>query len=167
MPDVPPGAFATTTADEAEVERLLAESQWFLALDAARTAMDRTPWSLKLQRYAALALLRLGAADEARKILEPICLPRNLDDPVFLLLYHQFRQAAGDLMSRPQPKPGPAEDRPSRDALLAFADFVGVVGRATERVASVRATDEETLGLLGSTYKELWKESGKLQDAQR
>ncbi len=156
-----------TTADEAEVDRLVSESQWFLALDAARTGVQRSPNSLKLQRNLARSLLKLGAAEEARKILEKLCVPRNLDDPVFQSLYHQFRQTAGALLNAPVPHAGPNAEPPPPEILMTFADLVGVTAQAAERVASAHATDEETLGLLGSTYKELFKESGQLVDARR
>ena len=162
-----PASFQSTAADEAEVDRLVSDSQWFLALDAAKTAVERSPGSLKLQRNLARSLLKLGAAEEARKILEKLCLPKNLDDPVFLSLYNQFRQTAGVLMNSPAPRNGPHAEPPPPEILMTFADLVGATAQAAERVASAHATDEETLGLLGSTYKELFKESGKLADARR
>jgi len=166
MSKAPPGMFYSTAADEAEVERLVAESQWFLALDAAKTALERSPTSLKLQRGQARSLLKLGAAEEARKILEPLCVPRNLDDPIFLSLYQQFRQNAATLFTAPAPENGRLA-APPPEILMTFADLVGVTARAADRVASAQASDEETLGLLSATYKELFKESGKLEDARR
>jgi pilus assembly protein FimV len=157
----------STAADEADVERLLSDSQWFLALDAAKKALERSPKNLKLQRNLARSLLKLGAAEEAKKILEPLCVPANLNDPVFISLFHQFRQSAAALLSGPAPESGPLAEPPARELLMTFADLVGVTAKAAERVVSAHAMDEETLGLLGSTYKELFKESGKLADARR
>jgi len=57
----------------AAVKRLLDDGQWFLAYDAVREGLKQFPHEVVLHQLAARALIRLGAIDEARQILETLC----------------------------------------------------------------------------------------------
>ena len=163
-PLTPPVQKATSgAADEAAagatVAAYLADRQWFLAYDAARNS----PWfdnSLTLKQGAARALLRLGAVEEAKKILEPLCPQLDVQSAELAQLYTVARSATDKLLGSPALPPSP-------QSLEAFAELLGAVARAREALGAAQASDEETLGLLASAYKDDWKESGALSDARR
>lgn len=161
MADTTSNSTASDAEAEAELKRYLDQGQWFLALDLAQTALVRSPGNLKLKRGAAHAMLSLGAAEEARQILEPMCVPLDAADPQVMQLFSHFRAAAMNLL-RDAPGLGPSDE-----SLATFTDLLDAVGRARERLTTARATDEETIGLLARAYKEVWNESGRPQDARR
>lgn len=146
-------------AEEAAVKALVDDRQWFLACDAARNSRYFET-NLKIKQYGAKALLRLGAVEEAKKILEPLCGPPDLQSPQVTQLYAVARSAAAELASAPA---GP----PSTKAIEAFADLLGAVSRAKGAFGAARASDEETVGLLARAYKADWNESGDIEDARR
>ncbi len=152
---------AGAAEQEGAVKQLLDGGQSFLALDAAQSAIGQFPSSLKLKQYAARALLNLGATEEAKKILEPLCLSLDPADPHFLQMFDHFRAAAAHVVREP------IGTAPSAEARAAFAELIETVGRSQGRISATRAADEETVGLLAKTYKEAWRQSGRLEDARR
>ena len=64
---------ANAAEQEAAVKRLLDGGQSFLRW-TRRSRRSQFPASLKLKQYAARALLNLGATEEAKKTLEPLCI---------------------------------------------------------------------------------------------
>jgi class 3 adenylate cyclase/tetratricopeptide (TPR) repeat protein len=144
-----------------EIRKLIDAGQWFLAYDAAQAAVAKWPGNPTLQRYSAQALLKLGATDEARKALEAICKPMDVDDPEFVHLFHQLRTAAGHLV-------GASSSRaPSRESLDMLTDLFDVVAKSQSRLSAARAADVDTIVLLAGAYKDAWEETGRIEDARK
>ena len=91
---------------ETDSQQLFNKGQAFIAYDLAKTGLTHFPGSIKLKQITAQSLNKAGALDEAKRILEPLCV--------------EFT---------PEP-------------------------------------DEESLGLLASVYKNIWKRTGKKDDAR-
>lgn len=135
--------------DENHVESLLRESQWFLAYDFAKESPHLSR-SLKLKKFAAKALLRLGAVSEATDVLRELCPEIDLKKPEWAQMYQTARTAMETMRAHPEP---------SLDSLPAFAELIATLTRAGVALGISQNSDEETLRLLARAYKVGWWES--------
>lgn len=141
---------------EAAIRDLLDQSQWFLAYDLARQAVQLFPDNIAMRQFLARALTRAGALDEARELLEPLCAEFRLGDQELRELYQSLRTVLAE----------PPGEAPSRATLEALGDLLAQVGRAAQPVVG-GGDDPESWGLLGRVYKDLWRRSGQRSDAER
>ena len=150
------GGGRTQAEWEVAAKELLDDGRYFLAHDLAKTGLGPYPDSVKLKQFRARALMRLGALDEAREILQALCPAPWLDDADLEQCWSALREAMG--LGSPQPTPGPK----SLDALRKF-----VAGSSHDRAGGKPGgADRETLGLLASWRKDLWRESREPKEAQ-
>ncbi len=154
-----------TPHSRAEWERsalqILDQGQAFLAHDMARAGLESYPDSLKLKQVSALALIRTGALDEARKILEPLCSEARPDDSVLHRIYSELVSVV-DSTGKAHP-----EAPPTLETLDSLARFLRQLRTVMTDPDQSNEPDEETLGLLASAYKKLWIRTGKPLDARR
>jgi tetratricopeptide (TPR) repeat protein len=144
---------------EQETRALLDEGQWFLAYDLARTGLERHPDSTHLAHFLARALTRTGALEEARRILEPLCAEYRPDPESLRSLHHALQQA----MTLRIP-----EDQPVSDSAVAtLGQLLAELSRAISAAPRTTAATAETWGLLGRVYKDIWRETGRREDAVR
>jgi len=145
---------------EEAARQLLDQGQPFLAYDIARTGLGQFPGSLTLTRYAAMALMRTGALDEAVRLLEPLCPEPQPDDATLRGLFESLRDVLSALSSQPPGEPPSAAARSSLSRLIRDVNDAGLIQPAG-------STDEESLGLLASAYKEIWKRTQDPADGRR
>ena len=145
---------------EEAAKEFLDQGQAFLAYDLLKTALEYYPDSLKLKQYAALALVRTGAIEEAKQILEPFYMKFQPDIETLQLMYRLLRKSltivAGDS----------DKDKPSKEALEVLGKLYREMGRSQGVQRQHQAPDEETLGILGRIYKESWKRTKIFEEAK-
>lgn len=138
----------------AEIHGLLDDGQYFLAYDVAKEANKVHPDNLTFRLLGALALVRSGAAAEARRLLDPVAdRLAGRSDAV---------RDAVSLLRRIQP-------------LLAANDheadsMIGDLARAIVRLGSGRAEaemDDSDTPLMGDIFLEMWKQGGRQDDLVR
>src|SRR5688500_14983799 len=78
------GAARSQPEWELAASQLLDEGQVFLAYDLAKIALVSFPKSVGLKQIMALALIRTGALDEARKVLDLLCPDFSPDDTTLM-----------------------------------------------------------------------------------
>lgn len=142
-------------AKAGEIQHLLDDGQYFLAYDLAREAARQWPESVNFRLLGALALVRSGAAAEARRLLAPVTGRLGgqgdaLRDATALLRQVQplLSQAGGDEAER----------------------LVGDLARALVRLGSQRSGDDgEAVDapLLGDIFLAMWTQSGRQDDLLR
>ncbi|HYE48677.1 MAG TPA: tetratricopeptide repeat-containing protein [Azospirillaceae bacterium] len=128
---------------------LLESGQVFHAQDLAGQGLERFPDSARLRRVRAVALLRSGAAEEARRVLQPLLAQAATDDGP---LRAGWQALAGLVQAASH---GSA---PDGAALERLADLALALDRLRGH-GHRRSLDPETLELLGTVYKECWQQS--------
>jgi len=144
---------------EAQTRRLLSQGEAFHAYDRASAGLTRFPESVRLKQTAARALLRTGAVDEARKILEPLCAGLDVDGDAAPQIYAALRKALQIVSD--------GGENPPRASLDDLTGLLREIGQLGNRLQQEIIADEETLGILGRVYKDTWKRSGNSADAVR
>jgi len=157
-----------TPANEAAatdaVRGLLADGQPFRAFDQARQALERFPDNLKLRQYAALALLRTGALEEARRQLDLMPGGLVLDEAPF----RQLRDALTAALALVGPPSAASTDRRTeRTALGAMARLAAALERVRGRQLLSFGADREALILMARLYREFWRLGGDIADLER
>src|SRR4051794_1620283 len=79
---------------ESSVKALVDAGQWFLAYDAAQKALAAGVETPRVRQLAARALIRLGAPEEAKRVLEPLCKGADLGDAHLHQFHDRLRAAA-------------------------------------------------------------------------
>ncbi len=144
---------------EAAGRQLLDEGKAFEAYDLIRIGLEQFPASVRLRQAAARALLRTGAPEEARPILEGLCRRAPSHPGKAQRLFAALRTTLDELaLDRERAEPSGA-------TLAALSDAIDEIGAGTGAGAPV-ARDAETFGLLGRVYKELWQ-AGSREDGER
>ena len=92
----PTGRPLPSTRDEweATVQELIDEGQNFRAHDLARAGAKRYPESQRLTQLRGLALLRAGALERARSVIESLCPAIDPSDDLLRRTYDNIRAAA-------------------------------------------------------------------------
>ncbi len=144
---------------EVAAARLLDEGQAFLAFDLARNGLARYPDSLRLKQSAALAMIWVGALEEALKLLEPLCPPLHRDPQLLQEVYHSLQSIL--------PAPAPPLNSPEDNLLERMDHFVNALERILASAQRQEKPDEETLGMLARIYKDKWRHSGDKEMARR
>lgn len=137
-----------------EIQRLLDDGQYFLAYDLARDAARQWPETVGFRLLGALALVRSGAAAEARRLLDPV-----VDR---LAGQGDALRDATALLRQVQPLLAAADGEAER--------LVGDLARALVRLGSRRTDDDGDTAdapLLGDIFLEMWTRSGRRDDLLR
>jgi class 3 adenylate cyclase/tetratricopeptide (TPR) repeat protein len=138
---------------ESAARQLLDEGQAFLACDVARRGIERYPESRPLLKSVALGLIRVGALDEARHLLEPLVPSRGHTQEQLQQVYAALRDVLPGLR--------PGGEQAAGDQSLAKIDkFVDSLERLLQPAARSDTADEEMLGMLARIYKDQWRRSG-------
>ena len=146
---------------ERAARQLMEEGQAFLAQDLALSGLQRFPENPRLMQVHALALTRTGALDEARRILESLC-PEVLAEREALAVIHSRLQALGLDLAQ-----GETSQDPASELLEQLLESLHQLKGERRAGRTLPVHDEETLGLLGRVYKDLWRISGDEADAKR
>jgi class 3 adenylate cyclase len=146
---------------ETAVRRLIDEGQPFTAYDLATEALTAFPDSVRLRQSAALALIRTGAADRAKALLEPLCAGSALPEGTYDSLCDEFSRMVSAAARSRRERPGGDEMR------AAIKRFLGVLVPLSAHAAREGDADEETLGLLARVHKTSWLMTGEPADAKR
>lgn len=142
-----------------EIRALLDEGQYFLAHDLAREAATAHPNSVNFRLLGALALIRSGAAAEARRLLDPV-LERlaGRTDAVreTLSLLRQIQPLLG----------GDGNGSPGDQADRLVGDLASAVVRLGTAQDPGDIEDSDT-PLVGEIFLELWRLGGQRDDLTR
>lgn len=144
---------------EAWARHLIEEGRFFSAYERAQQGLQQFPESVVLKQIKARALMRTGGIEEAKKILEPLLPPILSGQEIRRRLTETLRQQG-------QPEP---PDRPGTQSFLeaAAATLQELLTTWQGQPYQSAGANEETIGLLGRIYKDLWKRSGDLTLAQQ
>ena len=150
----------TKAADwEESVRQLLKEGQLFFAYDIAKTGLEQFPDNTALKRYCARVLIHTGALDDAKNLLESILPQYRPDDLTLSRFYTVLKQVVKDT-NRSE------SVTPSEETMSALAQMLRELKLISGSQWSEQNADEEALGLLGRVHKDLWKRSGRVEDAR-
>jgi len=143
----------------ADIRGLLEDGQYFLAYDLAKEAARAYPDSLTFRLLGALALIRSGAAAEARRLLDPVVerlAGRTEGVRETLSLLRQIQpMLAGN---------GAGHGTDTADSLI--SDLARAVVRLGTAQTQAGIADSDT-PLLGEIFLEMWKLSGQRDDLLR
>jgi len=143
---------------ETSVQELLNKGEPFQAYDLAQISLRQFPDSLRLKQMTALALIRTGGIEEARKILEPLCPGIYLDEKTLNSFYTILQRILGLFH---QTTTDIKNEEEKQNAFAKLLIELGGIGKFMIK----GDVDEETMGLLGRIYKDFWKRTGDPKDA--
>ncbi len=129
----------------------LKQSQVFLAYDAVKPALERFPASRPLKQILARILVKTRALEEARTLLEELDGKLGSDDQALTELCGALRKTLALV------KTDDDDAVPDAHLLETLRHLLKGFGKAVGSQSDEAAADEETLGLLGSVYKRLWR----------
>lgn len=141
------GEKRTQSEWEAASKQLIDQGQAMVAFDLATEGLNHFPASLKLKQLTAQAKIKIGALDDARKILEPLCGEVSVDEKKLQSVYLAFRK----IISGPE--------KPSKESLKAINELIQNISQV-EGLQAHYESDEESFGLLARVYKDIWKGTG-------
>jgi class 3 adenylate cyclase len=143
-------------------QRLFDAGEMFLAYDHARAGLATSfAESLKLKQIAAAALLQVGAVEEARAILEPLCPDADLAEVSLDRVFDAMSEVMQTFPSARGSGPLPQQTRE------ALARFISELHDAGELLRSGPVLDEEILGLLARIHKDRWKATRDAAEGHR
>lgn len=138
---------------EAAVAALIADGQYFVAHDLARTGLERFADDPALRRLAAEAALRAGALGEAKRLAAPL-------EGALVRRNPKVRAAYDRLVDAVRRTGGAGEPTDAAlDAVAGLAGALADLGRAQGGVA-----EGETFALLGRLHLALWRRDGGAED---
>ncbi len=145
---------------ELAAQQLLDEGQPFIACDTARSGIAHYPESRSLLKSLALGLMKVGAQDDARALLEPL-VPIPIRAPEQLQqVYEALRTVLPELADC---------DKASADGpmLTKLDRLVTALERIRQPSPKAGSPDEETIGMLARILKDQWRQTGDLNLARR
>ncbi len=148
---------------EKAVQEFLNEGQNFKANDWAKVGVKRYPDNKRLRHLWALALLRTGAPEQARKVLEPYSPNFDLGVTHVHDAYTHIRDAEKILADIP------AGETPPQKALDAIERVAAGLRRVDESAIWLAELDKESLGRFAKVDKVSWAQTGEwkpLKDAR-
>ncbi|MEQ8603382.1 MAG: adenylate/guanylate cyclase domain-containing protein [Marivibrio sp.] len=134
---------------EGAVAALIADGQYFVAHDLARTGLERFAHDPALRRLAAEAALRAGALGEARRLAEPLEGALVRRNPKVRAAYDRL----ADVLRAAEPSAAPSDE--ALDAVAGLAGAFAELGRGR-----TGAAEGETFLLLGRLHLALWRRDG-------
>jgi pilus assembly protein FimV len=130
----------------------ITEGQFFLAQDTAIEALEQYPKSLAIKKLHGLSLLKTGALEEARVLIEPLSTNALLDKEHLKKTLLHLKNVSKDI-------DGVDLNNPSWSSLSKMAELAMSLDEAGQMAKNAIASDDESLELLASIYKALWKQS--------
>jgi len=145
----------------ADIRAQLDAGRYFFAFDTVRAAAADHPKSLELSLLGALALLRSGAVEEARKWLAPI--DRSLQTGTMELrqIYQLLRDALADAAADGRRGRRSDPDAAALERVGRLIDQIRQVGRGED---VERLDDISMLRLVVSIHREIWRRLGLAED---
>ena len=142
------GAESHLNHDEllASLQQLKRNGQWFLLQDLADTALDKYPDSLQFRHLRALALVNVGAVNQAAELIKRQT-EQILRRPEKLL---ETWKSLRSLVTFD-------DDEPNDASLQALSDVNEGFTTIEQTLMPERHVLEELVGLRGRIHKELWR----------
>ncbi len=156
-----PGSFGHEAGEgkwAGHLRRLIDEGQCFLAYDYAQEALKGHPESRRIRLLAALALVRSGAASEARRMFAPIEEQIDSREPLARSIIAGLQRLLPSLSS--------ADPLASSD-IKSFARLASDLIKLGGSEGSVGTDDSEILRLRADYYFDTWRAAGLDEDLRR
>ena len=156
----PENNYRTLAEWQAATKQLLEKGQSFYAYHTAKSGILYFPDNNGLKQMAATALIRTGALERAKAILEPLCADCDTDDLTLNRILSFFRKIKPFLAEEQ------CDDRIKKEAFGILAHLIREF-KVFEKHLSISASNDETWGLLARVYKDLWKQNGQPEIARQ